>query len=150
MKTILHITAFLCSALLITSCTTTKDTNLKSYNSVTQAIEGNFNGVQFNSASSNPEKPPTMLIRGIGSINAGTDPLYVVDGIPYDGPINMINPNDIESIRVLKDPNETIIYGFRGANGVVLIQTKGSASKPYGEQGKKKKWMPPTVSRRHP
>lgn len=101
-------------------------------NDVTKMIEGKAAGVQFNSSSSNPEKQPSLLIRGINSINAGTDPLYVIDGMPYDGPINMINPYDIESVRVLKDPNETVIYGFRGANGVVLITTKKGGARKQG------------------
>lgn len=70
-----------------------------------------------------------MLIRGINSINASTEPLYIVDGMPYNGPINMINSFDIESVKVLKDPSETSIYGMRGANGVVVITTKKGGSK---------------------
>ena len=70
-----------------------------------------------------------MLIRGINSINDSTEPLYIVDGMPYDGPINMINSFDIESVKVLKDPSETSIYGMRGANGVVVITTKKGGSK---------------------
>jgi TonB-dependent SusC/RagA subfamily outer membrane receptor len=65
-----------------------------------------------------------MLIRGISSLNESTEPLYILDGMPYDGPINMINPNDIESIKVLKNASETAIYGIRGGNGVVVIETK--------------------------
>lgn len=92
--------------------------------SIVKSIEGKEAGVMVNSSPGNPEQSPTLLIRGISSIYGGSDPLYVVDGMPYDGPISMINPNDIESIKVLKDPNETTIYGFRGANGVVVITTK--------------------------
>jgi TonB-dependent SusC/RagA subfamily outer membrane receptor len=98
--------------------------------SVTRLVEGRQAGVLMNSSSSNPEKSPSMLIRGINSINAGTEPLYILDGMPYNGPINMINPYDIESIKVLKNPSETSIYGIRGGNGVVVITTKkGSSSK---------------------
>ena len=98
--------------------------------SVTRLVEGRQAGVLMNSSSSNPEKSPSMLIRGINSINAGTEPLYILDGMPYNGPINMINPYDVESIKVLKNPSETSIYGIRGGNGVVVITTKkGFSSK---------------------
>lgn len=65
-----------------------------------------------------------VRIRGVGSINAGMDPLYVVDGIPYDGGIRSINPQDVESITVLKDAASAALYGARGANGVILVTTK--------------------------
>jgi TonB-dependent SusC/RagA subfamily outer membrane receptor len=64
-----------------------------------------------------------VRIRGIGSINAN-GPLYIVDDVPLNGNINSINPNDIESVNVLKDPSQTAIYGVRGANGVIVIKTK--------------------------
>lgn len=63
-------------------------------------------------------------IRGASSINAGKDPLFVVDGVPYESGWNNINPNDVESVTVLKDAASTAIYGARGGNGVVLITTK--------------------------
>src|SRR5690606_9925858 len=88
-----------------------------------------------------------IQIRGTGSIQAGTNPLYIIDGVPYDGeslsdgslvasnsiagavnPLNILNPNDIESISVLKDADATAIYGSRGSNGVVLITTKKGKS----------------------
>ena len=100
-----------------------------SVTTATQILEGKESGVLFNSSSGNPEMSPSLLIRGIGSINAGTEPLYVVDGMVYNGPINMINPSDIESIKVLKDPAETSIYGIRGGNGVVVITTKKGKGK---------------------
>ncbi len=100
-----------------------------SVTTATQSLEGKESGVLFNSSSGNPEISPSLLIRGIGSINAGTEPLYVVDGMVYNGPINMINPSDIESIKVLKDPAETSIYGIRGGNGVVVITTKKGKGK---------------------
>ena len=99
------------------------------FSSITKAIEGKEGGILFNSSPSNPEVTPSMLIRGINSINASTEPLYIVDGMPYNGPINMINSFDIESVKVLKDPSETSIYGMRGANGVVVITTKKGGSK---------------------
>ena len=60
----------------------------------------------------------------VGSINAGTEPLYVVDGIPYDGDLSSINATDIESMTVLKDAASTALYGARGANGIIMITTK--------------------------
>ena len=72
---------------------------------------------------------PAILIRGISSLNASTDPLIILDGMTYNGPLNMINPSDIESVKVLKNPSETSIYGIRGGNGVVVITTKKGGSK---------------------
>ena len=95
---------------------------------ITQALEGRA-GVLVNS-SGMPGSSPSLLIRGISSLNASTEPLYIVDGMPYDGPLSMLNPYDIESIQILKNSSETSIYGIRGANGVVVIKTKkGGANK---------------------
>ena len=95
---------------------------------ITQALEGRV-GVLVNS-SGMPGSSPSLLIRGISSLNASTEPLYIVDGMPYDGPLSMLNPYDIESIQILKNSSETSIYGIRGANGVVVIKTKkGGANK---------------------
>ena len=92
---------------------------------VTQALAGTTPGVQVISSSGDPaSNAPTLRIRGVGSLYAGNAPLYVVDGMPYDGPINAINPQDVESMTVLKDASASAIYGARGANGVVLITTK--------------------------
>src|SRR5690606_35203439 len=71
-----------------------------------------------------PGQAGTIRIRGIGSVNGSRDPLYVVDGVPYSGSINAINPSDIESTTVLKDAAATAIYGARGANGVIVINTR--------------------------
>lgn len=97
--------------------------------SLTKALEGQEAGVLFNAASGNPGASPSLLIRGINSINSSTEPLYILDGMPYDGPLSMINPHDIESVQVLKNPSETSIYGIRGANGVVVIKTKKGGAK---------------------
>lgn len=70
-----------------------------------------------------PGSPTTIRIRGVGSISAGSGPLYVVDGFPVDD-IQMLNSNDIETIDILKDASATAIYGSRGANGVIIINTK--------------------------
>lgn len=94
--------------------------------SATAALAGTTAGVQFISSNGDPANAgaQTIRIRGIGSISASSAPLYVVDGMPYDGSLGDINPNDIESISVLKDASASAIYGARGANGVILITTK--------------------------
>ena len=93
-----------------------------------QTIEGKETGVLINSTGM-PGESPAILIRGISSLNASTDPLIILDGMTYNGPLNMINPSDIESVKVLKNPSETSIYGIRGGNGVVVITTKKGGSK---------------------
>ena len=92
--------------------------------SVTKALEGNVGGIQVGGTSGQPGADVAIRIRGFGSINASNNPLYVVDGIPYDGSLSDINPNDIESMTVLKDASAAALYGARGANGVIMIQTK--------------------------
>ena len=101
-------------------------------------LQGMAAGVQVNSGAGIPGAPQQIKIRGVRSISSGTDPLWIVDGIPvqsstmdksYDGETNqsilaMLNPNDIESINVLKDAAATSIYGSRGSNGVILVTTK--------------------------
>lgn len=97
---------------------------------VAKSIEGQVAGVMVTSGSGAPGEGNDIVIRGYGSINASKQPLYVVDGIPYDGGLNAINPNDIESITILKDASSGALYGARGANGVVMITTKkGKAGK---------------------
>jgi len=92
---------------------------------VTSALAGTAAGVQYIASSGDPvNNAPTIRIRGIGSINAGNGPLYVVDGVPYDGAISAINPADVESMTVLKDGASTALYGSRASNGVVIITTK--------------------------
>lgn len=91
---------------------------------VTQALAGQVAGVQLTSSSGAPGSTPSIRIRGISSISAGKEPLYVVDGMPYDGDINNINPADVESMTVLKDAASNALYGARGANGVIMITTK--------------------------
>ena len=95
---------------------------------VTSALAGTTPGVQVISSSGDPASgAATIRIRGIGSMSASNSPLYVVDGMPFDGSISDINPNDVESMSVLKDASASAIYGARGANGVVLITTKRAA-----------------------
>lgn len=95
---------------------------------VTSALAGTMPGVQVISSSGDPASgESTIRIRGIGSMSASSSPLYIVDGMPFDGSISDINPNDVESMSVLKDAAASAIYGARGANGVVLITTKRAA-----------------------
>ena len=105
-----------------------------------QALQGRAAGVQVTQISGKPGAETSIRIRGTSSINAGNEPLYVIDGMlinsdggdvsaggtrgPRVSPLSSINPSDIESIEILKDASATAIYGSRGANGVVLITTK--------------------------
>lgn len=91
---------------------------------VTRSLEGVVAGVQMTTSSGSLGSSPSIMIRGISSINAGSEPLYIVDGVPYSGDLNNINPNDIESMTVLKDAASNALYGARGANGVIMITTK--------------------------
>lgn len=96
----------------------------RSVANVTKALDGLVAGVQTTSGSGQPGSGVSVVVRGYGSINASQDPLYVVDGIPFDGDVASINPNDIESMTILKDASAGALYGSRGANGVVMITTK--------------------------
>lgn len=105
----------------------------KSPSEITKALAGEISGVQVVNTSGQPGTSAMIRIRGYGSINASSAPLYVVDGIPYDGDVSSIDPSDIASTTVLKDATATSLYGSRGANGVILITTKKGTS---GEEGK--------------
>lgn len=96
---------------------------------VSQALQGSVAGLQSFSASGQPGEDATILIRGVGSVNASTTPLYVVDGVPYDGALSSISNQDIASITVLKDAAAASLYGSRAANGVVMITTKQGSKK---------------------
>ncbi len=116
--------------------------------SVDQLLQGRAAGVQITQSSHAPGGGVSVRIRGTGSITAGQEPLYVVDGfpinnvstatgelnsgfngqLPQNNPLNSINPSDIKSIEILKDASAAAIYGSRGANGVVLITTKSGTS----------------------
>jgi len=91
---------------------------------VSKALAGNIAGVTATSSTGQPGTSATIRVRGFGSINAGMNPLYVLDGMPYDGDMSAIDPQDIEQISVLKDAAAAALYGARGANGVVMITTK--------------------------
>ncbi|HVF96870.1 MAG TPA: SusC/RagA family TonB-linked outer membrane protein [Flavisolibacter sp.] len=95
----------------------------KSVSNVSQALAGEVAGVRVINTSGQPGTSAVVRIRGIGSVNGNRAPLYVVDGVPYSGAINSINPNDIATMTVLKDAAATSIYGSRGANGVIVITT---------------------------
>ncbi|TGE23470.1 SusC/RagA family TonB-linked outer membrane protein [Hymenobacter metallicola] len=98
---------------------------------ISQALQGRLPGVEFAQSSSQPGAATQIRIRGTRSLGASNDPLIVLDGIPFPGSIGDINPNDIQSVDILKDASATAIYGSRGANGVVLITTKA------GKKGQK-------------
>ncbi|KPQ14082.1 MAG: SusC family TonB-dependent receptor [Algoriphagus marincola HL-49] len=100
-------------------------------NNVVNAIEGQAPGVITTSASGQPGSTPDVRIRGIGSVNSSSSPLYVVDGVPYDGNLSNLNPEDIEDMTILKDASSAALYGSRAANGVIMITTKtGKKNKP--------------------
>lgn len=101
--------------------------------SVGQALQGRVAGVDVAQSGSKPGAVPTIRVRGRRSFRASNDPLYVVDGIPLAGGYEDFNPNDVQSMEILKDATATAIYGARGANGVILITTK------RGSLGGKKK-----------
>ena len=122
---------------------TEKEFNKGTYTSPDQLIQGRVSGVQVSNNSGQPGGPATVRIRGNSAVTGTGQPLYVVDGVPLDGrtarpglstgalgagadsnPLNFLNPNDIESMTVLKDASATAIYGSRAAYGVVLITTK--------------------------
>ncbi len=91
---------------------------------ISNALTGAVSGVQVLSNNGQPGTSATIRVRGVGSINAGMNPLYVVDGIPFDGDLSSLNSADIESMTVLKDAASTALYGSRGANGIIMITTK--------------------------
>lgn len=95
---------------------------------VSRMLDGQMSGVMTTSGSGQPGSGAGIMVRGFGSINASSSPLIVVDGIPYDGSLNSLNPNDIESLSVLKDASAGALYGSRGANGVVIVTTKSGGN----------------------
>ena len=101
-----------------------KNIDAKAVSNVAQALIGEASGVSVVRSDGRPGGSASIRIRGFSSIEGNSAPLYVVDGVPYTGDVNSINPNDIESTTILKDASATAIYGARGANGVVLINTR--------------------------
>jgi TonB-linked SusC/RagA family outer membrane protein len=98
--------------------------------SITQVLQGQASGVLAVQSNGQPGESPTIRIRGVGSYSASSDPLILLDGAPYGGNINGINPSDIESITVLKDASSTSLYGSRAANGILQITTKTGKGTP--------------------
>ena len=98
--------------------------SLSQVTDVTSALSGAVPGVTLTSSNGGPGASPTIRIRGFSSLNAGNDPLIIVDGAPFSGDLNNLNPNDVESMTVLKDAASSALYGARGANGVIIITTK--------------------------
>lgn len=98
------------------------------FTTLDKAIQGRSSGVYISQTSGKPGVTASVKIRGIGSINRTSEPLYIIDGIAseYDDILNSINPADVESIQVLKDASAQAIYGARAANGVIIINTKKS------------------------
>lgn len=102
----------------------------KATTEVTSALAGEVAGVQIMQSDGNPGANSSIVMRGIGSVNAAASPLIVVDGMPYAGDLSSIDPKDIESLDLMKDATATALYGSRGANGVIIISTKkGKAGK---------------------
>ena len=102
----------------------TEEISRSQVSSVSRLLQGSASGVQSVASSGQPGSDASIYIRGIGSINASSTPLYIVDGAPFDGNLNSLNPADIESISVLKDAASTALYGSRAGNGLIIVTTK--------------------------
>ena len=107
----------------VTSISSDKVNNRLTPN-ITNALQGLAPGIQTTSANGQPGNSSAIRIRGVGSINASSAPLFVVDGAPYEGDINALDPADIATISILKDATAANLYGSRAANGVIIITTK--------------------------
>ena len=105
-----------------------KELERKQVSNVMNALTGKVPGVTITSSNNQPGTSSTVRIRGEGSFSASSEPLYVVDGVPYDGDVSSINPADVESTVLLKDAASAALYGARAANGVVMITTKSGAN----------------------
>jgi len=114
--------------LAASSGVTDKDLKTNPLNNAAEVLQGRLAGVQITMSEGMPGAEPVINIRGRGSITQSSEPLYVVDGIPMDNALTVLNPQDIQSLTVLKDAASTAIYGSRGANGVVVITTKGGTN----------------------
>lgn len=101
-----------------------EDISKRPVTNVANALAGAAPGVMVTTGSGQPGSSPDILIRGQGSLAASTAPMILLDGMPYDGPLTSINPNDVDNMTVLKDATAKGIYGSRGANGVISITTK--------------------------
>ncbi|MFB6273949.1 MAG: SusC/RagA family TonB-linked outer membrane protein [Salinibacter sp.] len=124
----------------VVSKVSSEDFNKGSVVSPEQLISGKIAGVNITPSSGAPGAGSQIRIRGASSVNADSEPLFVVDGVPISGegsqasrnPLNFLNPSNIKNVTVLKDASATAIYGARGANGVILIETKGGGEKKGG------------------
>ena len=105
----------------------------KAPSEITKSMAGEIAGVQVVTTSGQPGSSASIRIRGIGSVNASSAPLIIVDGVTYEGDMSSINPDDIATYDVLKDASATALYGSRGANGVIVINTKKGTA---GEEAK--------------
>ena len=103
---------------------TAQELAVRPITNIASAIAGTAAGVQTTAGSGQPGTAPSIRIRGFGSISSSNDPLYVVDGVPFSASIANLNPDDVESITLLKDAASTALYGARAANGVVMVTTK--------------------------
>lgn len=101
-----------------------KDIEKRPLTNAVAALEGAAAGIQVNNTVGQPGSEPTVRIRGFTSVNGSNDPLYIIDGVPFGGSVNDINPGDIESISILKDAASTALYGARASNGVIMMTTK--------------------------
>jgi len=106
------------------SVVSSENIDAKAVSNVAQALMGEASGVSVTRTNGRPGSGATIRIRGFSSIQGNSSPLYVVDGVPFTGGINSINPNDIATTTILKDASATAIYGSRGANGVIVLTTK--------------------------
>lgn len=109
-----------------------KQFGTRALTNITSAIEGLIPGVITTAANGQPGSGPNIRVRGFGSINASSEPLLVVDGVPYIGNSSNINPADVENITVLKDAAASALYGSRAGNGVVMITTKKGVKESNG------------------
>jgi len=110
------------------SAVNSKSIESRPVSTVSSVLEGKASGVQVNSTYGEPGSDPTIRIRGFSSVNGSNAPLYVIDGVPYGGNVSDLNPQDIESVTVLKDAASSALYGNRASNGVILITTKKGKS----------------------
>jgi TonB-linked SusC/RagA family outer membrane protein len=108
-----------------------QDLEKRAATNVLDALKGQVAGLDITTGNNRPGAESSFLIRGMNSISASNEPLIILDGIPYNGDFNTINPNDIASVEVLKDASSAAIYGSRASNGVILVTSKkGSLGKP--------------------
>lgn len=111
------------------SSVSSQDIEKRAVSNVISSLEGSAPGIQFNSSSGEPGSAGSIRIRGFTTLNGSNSPLYVLDGVPFEGNLSDLNPQDIKSISVLKDASSTALYGNRASNGVIIIKTKeGSAN----------------------